>query len=146
MATTHVAGTELEFKAAKPPLIKPFLVSIGIVYLLAMHFFMPNPGGSGLALAFNPTTWLALSFSIAIGLYQFGTQGKLRYNKLTIGLFISCVMLTLPVLYHNAAPSLSTSKLIGLWSGYLLFVVLQQFRFSNKQKQHLLVYHYRRIH
>ncbi|WP_394127979.1 PglL family O-oligosaccharyltransferase [Vibrio hepatarius] len=138
MATTHVAGTELEFKAAKPPLIKPFLVSIGIVYLLAMHFFMPNPGGSGLALAFNPTTWLALSFSIAIGLYQFGTQGKLRYNKLTVGLFISCVMLTLPVLYHNAAPSLSTGKLISLWSGYLLFVVLQQFRFSNKQKQRLL--------
>ncbi|EEX93386.1 hypothetical protein VIOR3934_01220 [Vibrio orientalis CIP 102891 = ATCC 33934] len=138
MATTHVAGTELEFRAAKPPLIKPFLVSIGIVYLLAMHFFMPNPGGSGLALAFNSTTWLALSFTIAIGLYQFGTLGKFRYNKLTVGLFINCVMLTIPVIYHNAAPSLSTGKLLALWSGYLLFVILQQFRFSNKQKQRLL--------
>ncbi|MFM2591053.1 PglL family O-oligosaccharyltransferase [Vibrio sp. TBV020] len=138
MATTHVAGTELELRAPKLPLIKPFLVSMGIVYLLAMHFFMPNPGGSGLALSFNPVTWLILSFSIAIGLYQLGTQGKLSYNKLSIGLFICCVMLTLPILYHQANPTLSAGKLIGLWTGYLLFVVLQQFRFSNKQKQRLL--------
>jgi len=138
MATTHVAGTELELRAPKLPLIKPFLVSMGIVYLLAMHFFMPNPGGSGLALSFNPVTWLVLSFSIAIGLYQLGTQGKLSYNKLSIGLFICCVMLTLPILYHQANPTLSAGKLIGLWTGYLLFVVLQQFRFSNKQKQRLL--------
>ncbi|RTZ14300.1 ligase [Vibrio aquaticus] len=138
MATTHVAGTELEIKAPKIPLIKPFLISFGIVYLLAMHFFMPNPGGSGLALSFNPTTWLVLSFSIAIGLYQFGTQGQLKYNKLTIALFLSCVMLSAPLLYSNAAPTLSSGKIIGLWTGFLLFVVLQQFRFSNKQKQRLL--------
>ncbi|WP_100753379.1 PglL family O-oligosaccharyltransferase [Vibrio salilacus] len=138
MATTHVAGTELEIKAPKPPLIKPFLVSIAIVFLLAMHWFMPNPGGSGLALSFNATTWLAISFSLAIGFYQIGSEGALRYNKLTLGLFICCVMMTLPVLYTSANPNLAVGRLIGLWAGYLLFVVLQQIRFSNKQKQRLL--------
>ncbi|GAK83400.1 lipid A core-O-antigen ligase [Vibrio ponticus] len=49
MATIHLTGTQLEPKAAKLPLIRPFLVSIGAIYILAMHFFMPNPGGSGLA-------------------------------------------------------------------------------------------------
>ncbi|NOH80960.1 ligase [Vibrio sp. RE86] len=138
MATTHVTGTELETKAPKLPLIKPFLASIGVVYLLAMHFFMPNPGGSGLALAFNPATWLGVAFALAIGLYQVGTNGTFKYNKLTIGLFLCCVMLTLPALYTNSNLSLSIGRLVGLWVGLLLFVTLQQFRFSNKQKQRLL--------
>tara|TARA_Y100001956_G_scaffold82830_1_gene105996 strand:- start:3546 stop:5330 length:1785 start_codon:yes stop_codon:yes gene_type:complete len=138
MATIHVSGTKLAQQKPKVPLIKPFLVAFGFIYIVAMHFFMPNPGGSGLALSFNPTTWLALSAAIAIGLYQVGTEGKLRYNKLTIGFFISCLLLTVPVLYPTSDLILSIGKLTGLWAGYILFVVLQQFRFSNKQKQRLL--------
>ncbi|KJY82032.1 ligase [Vibrio galatheae] len=138
MATTHVAGTELEIKAPKIPLTRPFIVSVGIVFLLAMHFFMPNPGGAGLALAFNSTTWLTISFALALGLYQLASYQALRYNKLTIGLFICCIMLTLPVLYTGSDLELSQGRLTGLWAGYSLFVVLQQFRFSNKQRQRLL--------
>ncbi|MEL7290767.1 MAG: Wzy polymerase domain-containing protein [Pseudomonadota bacterium] len=138
MATTYVAGTELEPKAPKVPLIKPFLVSLAVVFLLAMHVFTPNPGGAGLALSFNTTTWLALSVSLGIGLYQLGRDAVLRYNKLTIGLFICCVMLTIPLFYVGSDLALASSRLIGLWAGYLLFVVLQQIRFSNKQKQRLL--------
>ncbi|MBN3493494.1 PglL family O-oligosaccharyltransferase [Vibrio neptunius] len=138
MATIHLAGTSLEPQAPKLPLIKPFLVSIAVVFLLAMHIFTPNPGGAGLALSFNTTTWMAVSFSLAIGLYQVGTQGVVRYNKLTIGLFLCCVLITIPVAFPHSDFSLSQGKLLGLWSGYGLFFVLQQFRFSNKQKQRLL--------
>ena len=138
MATTHVSGTKLAKQKPKVPLNKPFLVAFGAIYIIAMHFFMPNPGGAGLALSFNPTTWLALSFALAIGLYQVGTEGALRYNKLTIGFFICCLLITLPVFYPSSVVELSIGKLTGLWAGYLLFVVLQQFRFSNKQKQRLL--------
>ncbi|NUW68669.1 PglL family O-oligosaccharyltransferase [Vibrio coralliilyticus] len=138
MATIHLAGTSLEPQAPKLPLIKPFLVSIAVVFLLAMHIFTPNPGGAGLALSFNTTTWMAVSFSLAIGLYQVGTQGVVRYNKLTIGLFLCCVLLTIPVFFPHSDFSLSQGKLLGLWAGYGLFFVLQQFRFSNKQKQRLL--------
>ena len=138
MATIHLAGTSLEPQAPKLPLIKPFLVSIAVVFLLAMHIFAPNPGGAGLALSFNTTTWVAVSFSLAIGLYQTGTQGVIRYNKLTIGLFLCCVLITIPIFFPYSDFSLSQGKLLGLWAGYGLFFVLQQFRFSNKQKQRLL--------
>jgi len=138
MATIHVTGTQLEPPTPRLPLIRPFLASLGVIYLLAMHFFMANPGGSGLALSFNATTWLAFGITIAIGLYQIGTEGKLRYNKLTIVLFISCLMMTAPVLYLNSSLLLSFNRLAGLWMGFLLLVVLQQFRFSNRQKQRLL--------
>lgn len=138
MATLHLSGTQLEPQAPRVPLIRPFLVSMAVMFILAMHFFMPNPGGSGLALSFNATTWLALGVSIAIGLYQIGTEGSIRYNKLTIVLFAVCLMLSAPVLYPNASLELSLGRLAGLWIGFLLFVILQQFRFSNRQKQRLL--------
>ncbi|MCG7491563.1 PglL family O-oligosaccharyltransferase [Vibrio sp. Of14-4] len=138
MASTHLTGTNLEPQKPKLPMTKPFLASIAIIFLLGMHVFMPNPGGSGLELSFNTTTWIAVSISLAIGLYQIGTQGFIRYNKLTIGLFICCVLLTLPVFYPKSDISLSLGRLFGLWSGMALFSLLQQFRFSNKQKQRLL--------
>ena len=138
MASTHLTGTNLEPQKPKLPMTKPFLASIAIIFLLGMHVFMPNPGGSGLELSFNTTTWIAVSVSLAIGLYQIGTQGFIRYNKLTIGLFICCVLLTLPVFYPKSDISLSLGRLFGLWSGMALFLLLQQFRFSNKQKQRLL--------
>jgi len=138
MATIHLSGTQLEPQAPRVPLIRPFLVSMAVMFIVAMHFFMPNPGGSGLALSFNATTWLALGVAIAIGLYQIGTEGALRYNKLTIVLFAVCLMLTAPVLYPNASLELSLGRLTGLWIGFMLFVILQQFRFSNRQKQRLL--------
>ncbi|MGF1909096.1 PglL family O-oligosaccharyltransferase [Vibrio kasasachensis] len=138
MATIHVTGTQLEPQIPRLPLVRPFLVSLGVIYLLAMHVFMANPGGSGLALSFNATTWLAFGICIAIGLYQIGTEGKLRYNKLTIVLFVSCLIMTAPILYPNSSLLLSFNRLAGLWMGFLLLVVLQQFRFSNRQRQRLL--------
>ena len=138
MATIHTSGTQLEHQVTQLPLNKAFIASLAVVFLLAMHFFMPNPGGSGLALSFNPTTWLALSFTLAIGFYQLATNRVLKYSKLTIGLLISCVILTLPILYSNASPQGASGRLLGLWAGFALFVVLQQFKFSNKHKQRML--------
>lgn len=47
MATLLLSGTRLEPHAPSLPLNKPFLFALAVVYLLAMHFFMPNPGGAG---------------------------------------------------------------------------------------------------
>ncbi|EKO3537472.1 PglL family O-oligosaccharyltransferase [Vibrio fluvialis] len=140
MATLLLSGTQLEPQAPSVPLNKPFLIALGCVYLLAMHFFMPNPGGAGLALSFNATTWLVLSFALAIGLYQLATYRKLRYSKLTVVFLISSVIMTLPMFYSNAYWQGALSRISGLWAGLLLFVVLQQFYFSNKHKQRLLWY------
>ncbi|TYA69764.1 ligase [Vibrio cholerae] len=138
MATLLLSGTRLEPHAPSLPLNKPFLFALAVVYLLAMHFFMPNPGGAGLALSFNTTVWIATSITLAIGLYQLANNQALRYSKLTIGLWLSCVLLTLPITYSNANWFHTLSRLVGLWAGFTLFLVLQQFRFSNKHKQRLL--------
>ncbi|MEZ9231147.1 PglL family O-oligosaccharyltransferase [Vibrio amylolyticus] len=138
MAILHTGGTRLEPHAPRIPLNKPFLASLAVVFLVAMHFFMPNPGGSGLALSFNPATWLTLSFTFSIGLYQLATNQTLRYSKLTLGLLVCCSLMSIPLLYSNTESTAVLSRLTGLWLGLLLFVLLQQFRFSNKHKQRLL--------
>ncbi|MEF1181570.1 PglL family O-oligosaccharyltransferase [Vibrio campbellii] len=138
MATIHVSGTKLSPGKVQVPLNRKFLIALAALFLLAMHFFMPNPGGSGLALSFNATTWIAFSFVLGIGCYQLATNRVLRYSKLTIGLLISCIIMTLPIFYPNADSMLAANKLIGLWCGMLFFVVLQQFHFSNKHRQRLL--------
>ncbi len=138
MATLLLSGTRLEPHAPNLPLNKPFLFALAVVYLLAMHFFMPNPGGAGLALSFNTTVWIAPSITLAIGLYQLANNQARRYSKLTIGLWLSCALLTLPITYSNADWFHTLGRLVGLWAGFTLFLVLQQFRFSNKHKQRLL--------
>lgn len=138
MATLLVRGTQLESNKTKAPLNRYFLYMLGATFLVAMHFFMPNPGGSGLALSFNPTTWITASFAIAIGCYQLGTNKTLRYSKLTIMLFACCCILTFPIFLPSAEWGEAIHRIIGLWAGFSLFVLLQQFRFSNGQKQALL--------
>lgn len=138
MATVLLGGTQLEPKPPKIPLTKPFLYAIASLYVYAMHFVMSNPGGSGLALSSNDTSWIAISLVLGIGLYQLANNQVIRVSKLTIGLFIACLLMTIPVFYHNAAPEHSTLRLTGLWAGFVFFWLLQQFRFSNREKQRLL--------
>ncbi|MDR9826443.1 PglL family O-oligosaccharyltransferase [Vibrio sp. FNV 38] len=140
MATIHVSGTQLEQSKPVIPLNQPLISSIALVYLLLMHIFMPNPGGSGLSLSFNNTVWAGISLSLALGLYQISINHYLRYNKFTVGLLICCGLLTMPILYPSAYIEGATSRLLGLWGGFLLFVVLQQFRLSNRDKQRILEY------
>ncbi len=138
MATIHVSGTQLDQPPARIPLNRKFLAAMAVVFLVAMHFFMPNPGGSGLALSFNPTTWIAFSIAFGIGCYHLAGNQALRYSKLTIGLLVSCVILSIPLFYSGTNYELSLGRMLGLWAGMAFFILLQQFSFSNKHKQRLL--------
>ncbi len=138
MVTIHVNGTQLARPKPSLPLNRRFIAALAVMFLLAMHFFMPNPGGAGLSLSFNALVWSVLSFALAIGCYQLANNRQLRYSKLTIGLFISCLIMTVPVLYANAHIENAIGRLLALWTGLLFFVVLQQFLFTNRQRQGLL--------
>ena len=138
MAILHVNGTKLSQNKVQVPLNRKFLLALAMLFLVAMHFFMLNPGGAGLALPFNATTWISFSIVLGIGIYQLATNRVLRYSKLTLGLFISCIIMTLPILYPNANPAVVANRLITLWCGMLFFIVLQQFKFNNKYRQRLL--------
>lgn len=138
MATLHISGTQLSQPPTRLPLNKAFLTALAFTFLIAMHFPMKNPGGSGLDLTFNHTTWIGISFTIAVGLYQMTIKQTIRYTKLTGGLFVSCLLLTAPVLFQASDLTLVSQRLIGLWAGFFFFLTLQQFKFSNRQKQQLL--------
>ncbi|MCF4171944.1 PglL family O-oligosaccharyltransferase [Vibrio sp. La 4.2.2] len=138
MAIIHTNGTELAENRVRPPLNRKFMAAMAMLYLIATHVFWPNPGGLGLALTFNNTAWIAFSVALAIGLYQLGSNQILRYSKLTIGLLLSCILLSTPLFYSKPDIISVAPRFIALWSGMLLFIVLQQFQFTNKQKQRFL--------
>ena len=139
MAIIHLSGTQLAPKRPKAPLNRRFMYAVGFVYLIAMHFYLPNLGGLGLSLPFNLMTWFGLSLALSMGLYQAATKQIVRYSKLTIGLFISCIIITIP-LFYSFSPNINFAlpRLIALWLGLILFIVLQQFSLSNAHKQRLL--------
>ncbi|MEZ9876017.1 PglL family O-oligosaccharyltransferase [Vibrio breoganii] len=138
MATLLTTGTQLEVKAPKVPFNRRFLLFIGITFLIATHFFSPNPGGAGLALSFNPPVWAFLSIALGIAVYQMASNRVIKYSKMTVVLFISCLLMTLPIVLPNASAAIALPRLTGLWAGFVLFLAFQQFRFSNEEKQRLL--------
>jgi O-antigen polymerase len=111
---------------------KAFLAMLGFTFLCAMNFFMQNPGNSGLTLPFNTTTWLSLSIVLGIGLFYIAKQQQLKYNHFSIGLLLSCILLTLPLFYPQALTTEAQARVVGLWAGWLFLLVLQQFTFKRR--------------
>ncbi|KLV06147.1 ligase [Photobacterium aquae] len=138
MTVLYVKGTQMADKGISKPLIKPFLVALGCLFLLTMHYFQPHPAGTGLALPSNAMSWIPLSLALGVGLLEISRQRIWRYSRLTVVLLISCLLLTLPLAYPQANPVQALPRLLGLWSGMLLFIALQQFAFNLKQRQALL--------
>ncbi|MDA9557797.1 PglL family O-oligosaccharyltransferase [Vibrio sp.] len=138
MATVFLRGTQLEETATALPLTKPFLWAIGLTFIVAMHFFMPNPGGAGLHLSFNPPVWIGISIALGVGFYHMADKRQFRFSKLSIILLICTILLTIPTFYTHSTSIESMGRIFGLWAGILLLLVLQQFSFSAKHKQRLL--------
>ncbi|MDW6002044.1 PglL family O-oligosaccharyltransferase [Vibrio mangrovi] len=138
MAILIVRGTQLETPPVKIPLNRPFLFVIGVLYLFALHLPFYSDAGNEVILPFNIATWFLVSIAISVGLLQIVRTRKVRYSKLTIGLFLCCLLLSIPLFYHNASIKLTASRVIALWGGLFLFSVIQQFRFSNKHKHRLI--------
>lgn len=139
MATIHLSGTRLAPQKAKALLNKKFMYAIGSVFLIAMHIYIPNVGGSGLQLPFNSIVWAVLSIAFAIGGFHLTKTRQIKYSKLTITLFISALLMTAPLAYPTATnwPT-ALPTLIALWAGWTLFFIFQQFKLSNQHKQRLL--------
>lgn len=138
MAIIHLDNTQLEPKAPSQPLNKHWMIALAFMFVVAMHFFIPNIGGSALMLPFNATTWMALSVAIALGMTQLYRYQAIRYSKLTIALLLCCLLMTLPFFFPHSMSEYALPRLAGLWAGYLLFLLLQQFKLSNKHKLRLL--------
>jgi O-antigen polymerase len=138
MALLLVDGTELEPHTLKKPVNKPFIFSVGLIYLLAANLILPNIGGLGLQLPQNGIIWGILSFALALGLRQIANNKLIRYTRSTIIFFLSCILISIPILFSDSVFVATQFRILGLWLGFMLFVVLQQLRLNNKHKQRLL--------
>lgn len=116
MATLLVKGTQLEADKIRTPLNRKFLLALAVTFIIAMNFFMPNPGGSGLALSYNPATWITLSIALAMGLYQTSNRFQIRYSKMGVVLLLCSLVLSVPLFFPNAVLEESTGRILGLWA------------------------------
>lgn len=116
-----------------------FIALIASLFLFFGHYHTNNMGGHALFLPFNATSWIPVFFLIGTGFWMLGSMGELRYSWLTRMLFIGCILLTIPWFYLNSSMAESAQRIIGLWAGFFVFVVLQQFRFNRQQLLLLLL-------
>lgn len=136
--TTAVSSSPIITSVRAKPLTQAFLFTLGVFFLLAMHYFQHNAGGSGLELSFNAAAWIPLGLTLGVGLFEIARQKQWRYTRLTIALFLGCAFMTIPIFYSHANVEGALLRLLGLWGGFLFFVCLQQFVFQPHQKERLL--------
>jgi len=117
-----------------------FLITFALLMGLGAHYFQHNQGGSGLELAQNNVVWIFFSILIALGLWKITFAKQIFYSKFTLFFLTACILFFIPVFYpNNFLAEQSYTRLLGLFAGFLLFVSLQQMRFSATFIQRLLL-------
>ncbi|WP_022940579.1 PglL family O-oligosaccharyltransferase [Psychromonas hadalis] len=117
-----------------------FLITFALLMGLGAHYFQHNQGGSGLELAQNNVVWIFFSALIGIGLWKITEAQKIFYSRFTIIFLIAFLLFLIPLFYpNNTLAEQSYTRLLGLFAGFLLFVSLQQMRFSAKFIPRLLL-------
>lgn len=117
-----------------------FLITFALLMGLGAHYFQHNQGGSGLELAQNNVVWIFFSTLIGIGLWKITEAQKIFYSRFSLVFLIAFLLFLVPIFYpNNILAEQSYTRLIGLFAGFLLFVSLQQMRFSSLFLQRLLL-------
>ncbi|WP_349918528.1 PglL family O-oligosaccharyltransferase [Aeromonas veronii] len=118
---------------------KSFGVVSGLYWLLGMHFFMHNPGGSGLYLPFNAWGWIFASLVIGLGLWQVTLRQQLVVSSLQIGLWLGGMLLLLPMAYPGfEQKDYAIPRLLGLFAGLLFLSCLYQWKWEKSARDKLL--------
>lgn len=111
----------------------------GLYWLLGMHFFMHNPGGSGLYLPFNAWGWIFASLAMGLGLWQVTLRQQLVLSPLQIGLWLGGMLLLLPMAYPGfELKDYAIPRLLGLFAGLLFLSCLYQWRWDRQARDKLL--------
>ncbi|MCC4264887.1 Wzy polymerase domain-containing protein [Oceanimonas baumannii] len=106
-----------------------------------MHFFMHNPGGSGLYLPFNMTGWILISLMTGLGLWQMTLNRVVVYSRFHLCCWLACLLMLVPLLYsHAELAARALPRLAGLAGGLLFWFALLQCRFNEQQRWRLLYF------
>lgn len=110
-----------------------------LYWLLAMHFFMHNPGGAGLYLPFNAWGWVLASLVIGLGLWQVTLQQRLIFSSLQAWLWLGGFLLLLPMAYPGfELKDYAIPRLLGLFAGLLFLFCLYQWQLARQARDQLL--------
>lgn len=124
----HVAGSP---KAA-------FISLIAVYFLMIMHYFQHNVGGSGLDIPINPLGWIIISMLVSLGIVQIIQQRRIIYNKYLLIATGCCTFLLIPLLYANEAGPFSHTRLLGLFAGLGVLTAFYQMQFSQQERHKIL--------
>lgn len=122
-----------------------FLIVFAALFLLGMHYFQFNAGGSGLQLPFNISACLFISALLSLCLWQIALNKKLIYSRFALHFMLVAALLSVPLLYFVFQAGgfeltvQSLPRLLVLYAGCCLFLGFQQFSFSKSQL-HLILY------
>ncbi|WNC68132.1 Wzy polymerase domain-containing protein [Thalassotalea nanhaiensis] len=109
-----------------------------LFFIFAMHFTLLTPGGSGLYLPFNVMSWIFVSILIALGLWQIAVQKEIRLHKLHIFICIGFALMCIPMFYEGEFSDYAIPRLLGLLTGLVFLVAINQFQLSQKQNNDVL--------
>lgn len=131
MTDVHMQGRRIS---------QPLFFGVAALYwLLGMHFFMHNPGGSSFYLPFNMVGWAFVSLLIGIGLWQVGSSQRLYFSNLQAGFWGGFALLLIPLFAHTDLPmGAGIPKMLGIAAGLVLLFALSQLRLAREQRQWLL--------
>jgi len=108
-----------------------FITLIALYFLVVMHYFQHNVGGSGLDVPINPLGWIIVSGLVGLGLVQIIQQRQFIYNKYLIVITLCCCALLIPLLYSNEASVFSHARLFALFAGVGVLTAFYQMKLAD---------------
>ncbi|MBY5992131.1 PglL family O-oligosaccharyltransferase [Ferrimonas balearica] len=98
---------------------KTYLICWALMLLGAMHYYQPNGGGSGLSLAFNSTSWMALSLVMATVFFQVAKSSQVNWSLQDRALGLTLLALAFPLVWSPSPWAAEAHSrylgLIALW-------------------------------
>lgn len=107
------------------------ITTLGFYFLVILHYFQFNHGGSGLNHPMNPLGWIVVSIIIGYGLLQISKSGEFRFNYLSKNIALGCGLLLIPLAYSGDTGWYSHQRLLGLFAGLALLLAFQQMNFKR---------------
>lgn len=99
---------------------------------------LETPGGTGLYISFNVTTWLMVIVIITLGLVKIGHTKNLVIYPIFLWLLLGLLFIVLPFSFNAPFQDHMILKVLGVLGGLLLFIACSQFSELRSNPKQLL--------
>lgn len=118
---------------------KAFFFVSALYWIFAMHFTLPNLGGSGLYLPSNVIGWMYFSLMVSLLLWYAIREKNLIASPLMMSIFFGVAILCVPLLYKGFTLKFyALPRILGLVAGALYLLSLYQWQSKYKNRDVLL--------